>query len=354
MTLIREDDILTRPLLPTYIKSEDWKRAHKRLSTNPNEARMSLPDGTTPLHMACCQNVPLGFIRELLQVCPEAATSQNSRGFNPLHLASCFCTLEVMQELLSVSETPLWMKNVWSRTPREHMKYHLSFTQSRGRLFEEFWEKYRLLVQAEYYYKYLKDEYSFHKDAFVKADPTEGLIQDSIGQPMSVKNIRKQKSDSGSYIAFFNSDECVLHAFVGTECNDPNIIDLAMERYRDDLYVADANGNYPLHLACASSPKHFCSLNKILEAYPEAASMTNYAGELPLHISAKFGREWYECMNSLIWAHPAALTVIDKSSYLYPISLACLANPRPPSTTTIYQLLRSCPELGRFGINVES
>jgi hypothetical protein len=279
---------------------------------------------------------------------PEAVAATNTRGFNPLHLASCFSTLEVMQELLHVSAQPLWMKNVWRRTPREHMRYHMSFSNhNEGEIFEAFWEKYCLLVQVEYFHKELKGSATLgngHPIVIGTSDRSRHALKGCSQQRTTTVRIDSvgQLMTSGGAL--------VLHAFISTECNDPKIIGLATERYRENLCCPDGNGNYPLHLACASNGGQLCSLQKILDAYPEAASIANYAGELPLHIAVKHGREWHEGVESLIWAHSAALTAKDSTTGMLPFALACLSRPRVQSITTFYELLRPCPELSRFGL----
>jgi len=81
----------------------------------------------------------------------------------------------------------------------------------------------------------------------------------------------------------------------------------------------------------------------LVRAHPFSASALN-GDDLPLHIVLK--QKWYlvglDDLAVLVNAHPKALTTIDPVLGLFPFQLAaCCEN---TSISTIYYLLRECPE----------
>ena len=132
-----------------------------------------------------------------------------------------------------------------------------------------------------------------------------------------------------------------------------------------ELMTLDQCGNTPLHLACRGDKQdegHFKYHNKyndfpeipkkclfalLVRAHPSCASVL-YGDEAPLHMVLKQKRYLVglDEMAVLVNAHPNALTTIDPVLGLFPFQLAaCCEN---TSISTIYYLLRECPEFNQL------
>jgi hypothetical protein len=70
------------------------------------------------------------------------------------------------------------------------------------------------------------------------------------------------------------------------------LVALVIRRFKDQLALAKAQGNLPLHIAAASWPLDQDFLPHILREYPVGAQVPNKEGKLPLDVAETAGRGW--------------------------------------------------------------
>lgn len=132
----------------------------------------------------------------------------------------------------------------------------------------------------------------------------------------------------------------ILHALISLNCPYQAIymgIMLAPQQIKE----ADENGRYPLSLAASQKSCRKEILTELLHAYPYAIHTSDNMGRHPLHWAAVSGRGLDEGIKELIDADPAVLRLPDKDG-MFPYLLA--ASNCESSLSTIYYLLRECPE----------
>jgi hypothetical protein len=76
------------------------------------------------------------------------------------------------------------------------------------------------------------------------------------------------------------------------------LVALVIRRFKDQLALAKAQGNLPLHIAAASWPLDQDFLPHILREYPVGAQVPNKEGKLPLDVAETAGRGWNTGMRS--------------------------------------------------------
>ncbi len=92
------------PLLYSLTTRWAWPAVSFRVDTHPHEASASICDeaGDTVLHWACFGNPPMEPVMALLSACPELATTQNNKGFLPVHGKQRMVTNKYLAALASV------------------------------------------------------------------------------------------------------------------------------------------------------------------------------------------------------------------------------------------------------------
>ena len=162
--------------------------------------------------------------------------------------------------------------------------------------------------------------------------------------------------------------ECTTH--------DHSLVPVYLDLYPDAVRCVDHtnSGRWPLHTACAlyhgnnNRHRHHTAVQAILQAHPSAARVRDATGRLPLHVlllddtgTTKTSRDalFYLDYNSdntvwqrLVEAFPPALETVCPVTRLLPYQLAATGTPdhqndkvTTTTTTTIYTMLRACPQV---------
>lgn len=362
--------------------------------------------GLTPLHLAArsARGNNVGVIAVLLQTCPQAACSAKVVGYTPLHLAiragaavmhsagqqqqppvaaaaaSSLLVLNnaesqqqptvllpprnnstpssyhhpasviVVRRLIEGNISVLHVKDRDGETPLRHFCHHMepivhqimlnarSTTTSgedelhylrRNPILRQCWETFQLLVKA--------------------AAPGQSSEHD-------------------------NDDEEMVHATVqNLDCLENFTFSLlTLKLCQNQLGKVDRKGYLPVHIlsSISSVPQRYSSKVKVaasssqdedesndlvssprnamylfLSPYPQAASTPNRSGDLPLHLVLRHNAQWDDGIDTLLRVYPAAVTIPDSQSGLYPFVMAAESS---ASMTTLFRLIRACPEFSRF------
>ena len=142
----------------------------------------------------------------------------------------------------------------------------------------------------------------------------------------------------------------ILHTICENSMRVPlRFLLFAIQKYgSDQAMVKDELGRIPL-IALLNSPYlHRRAVNDIVAKYPAGAGRP-FNDKLPLMIAIENGFEWKDGVNSLFYAAPFALTSRDSDLSLYPFMLAAATD--DPSLSTIFELLRNCPEIIQIRCN---
>lgn len=126
-----------------------------------------------------------------------------------------------------------------------------------------------------------------------------------------------------------------------------------VEVYKEHLWISDADGNFPLSIACQCPVANRSSylLTKVqllLRENPRAATLCNSRGRYPLHVALNSGIAWNEGIAALLQAFPPALNIRDPLTRLYPFALAAMAPddlPTKNDLTTVFCVLRADPSI---------
>lgn len=386
------------------VQSYDWPSVLSRLISHPHEASNRGPHGRTALHMACDHDAPASVIRALLAAFPEAASMVGTSDMNPLHItcSSQHASVEVVKVLLegSPTEEQTMMRDVDGDTalhtacrcgaPIEVLEVLLKAdpTAVDKRDFEGLTPLLRLWVR---YFVTLGD------DVILSVQGSQDLVG-LLGEAwektiLLLKYAQSQMATSRPKKPMF----LPLHAVAAIDCPRP-VIKICKTIYPEQINIKDEHGRTPLQIAIAApiyknhdlsvdgynyellddlaardeldldggygeSDHQMLSDERIEESYSSAepsvieillennlsiARETNKDGRLPLSEAILRGKSWYEGVKLILRAYPDGLSISDPPTNLYPFMLAAVEGNN--TLTTVYELLKSNPELVRGGI----
>lgn len=123
------------------------------------------------------------------------------------------------------------------------------------------------------------------------------------------------------------------------------LIERALRRYRDQLPLADEEGNLPLHLVAGRLPPEDADdlLGEVLNKYPEAAERKNHADQRPFDCAIEANRHWDTGVGLLLNSLPAALESLNLSTNVLSIIFEELYRRGHPGI--VYTMLRTDPDL---------
>jgi ankyrin repeat protein len=362
--------------------------------------------GLTPLHLAA-RTRNIGVIGILLQTCPEAACSASVVGYTPLHLAIrsgaafILSAAEAVQQHLQEQQRHETVhddqRTQHNPEPQPQRSPNNSHESSETSPHQSTVIVVRSLIQRNFAVLHIKDRdgetplrhFCHHMEPVVlrimvearnsSSDEVQYLRSHPIIQQcwetfqLLVKAAaprRQVLQEDGDL-----SEDQMMHATVqNLDCIENFTFSLlTIKLCRDQLSIADHRGDLPVHilssisvvpqrytnikLATSSSsegstddipfPTNMNSMKLFLAPYKAAASTPNRDGDLPLHLVLRHNAQWEDGIESLLRCYPAAVTIPDKRSGFYPFMMAAVAD-SSASMTTLYNLLRACPELSRF------
>jgi hypothetical protein len=350
--------------------------------------------GLTPLHLAA-RTRNIGVIAILLQTCPEAACSASVVGYTPLHLAirsgaavilsaavhqhgnddesqhppdqqrqptadnanehldssPHHSTVIVVRSLIERNFAVLHIKDRDGETPLRHFCHHMEpvvlkimiharsssdevqYLRSHP-IIQQCWETFQLLVKAAAPRRHALEDEASEKEMMHATVQSLDCIENFTFSLLTLKLCREQlqmvdhKGDLPVHI--LSSMSVVPQRYASVKCSSPSAPD-------------GMTNEIPF-------PVTMNAMKLFLAPYRAAASIPNSNGDLPLHLVLRHNAEWEDGVETLLRFYPAAVTVPDKQSGLYPFMMAAVAG-SSASMTTLFNLIRACPEFSRFQKN---
>ena len=336
-----------------WSRVQKWDEVIQRAQYYPLEARQRDFDYLLPIHWACSGGAPVSVIRALLRAYPPSAKMIDFDHSTPLHFACCYgVSISVMKELLKAYPNAVKMRDIFGRTPLYH-----ACEESRTN-----YELLKLLLSLQANTAIISPVNSvlITKSYHVPKTPLALMwrsVLEKVTKTSSQKhnkyNIQEDDKDwnkalllsKAAYLGSINqsNDFQILHAIVYLRNYIPHaeVFDIVIDKYPDQVMQRESK-NYksksqlPLHMATASASTRYQDtkndffvsnyiIRKLVQAFPEAASMKDGHGRLPLFLALESGRTWNEVIQLLLIAYPDALWEFDTRSGLRPFMLASIA-----------------------------
>jgi ankyrin repeat protein len=395
------------------VEENHWVSALARISSHPAETKMVGIQGRTPLHVAADHDAPAFLVQALLHAWPEGAERVGTSHMNPLHItcSSVNASVEIVRVLLQGCRDPVRLtsaKDVDGDTPlhaacRCGAPIDVLMTLLNANPVTVLWRDYENLnplMRLWVRYFVLFGE-SAITNVRVQSDVTSGLMEaweKSVLLLEAMHNVANQgtrargrRNDivATAYAQLKEEEEREdapppfrpLHSACSLDC--PRcVVRFAMVLHSQELLTRNEDGQLPIHIA-ATTPifaahdlrgdsytfedairdpsRSSCKKKKdtyreqsvidiLLVGCPEAARERDRHGQLPLHVSIMRGKTLDEGVLGLMQAYPDALTTPDTQTNLYPFMLAASVGRRRGDVTTIYELVRSAPELVQLAL----
>ena len=129
-----------------------------------------------------------------------------------------------------------------------------------------------------------------------------------------------------------------IHLALKFQAHEDLIVAL-VDAYPEALTLTDEKGRTPLHLACLLKTKSALSVvNYLLDRYPGAAKHRDNRSKVPLHLALKF-QAHEDIIMTLINAYPEALKLADGKGRM-PLHLACFLKTKSALPVVNYLLDR--------------
>mmetsp|Transcript_3788 Transcript_3788/g.3904 ORF Transcript_3788/g.3904 Transcript_3788/m.3904 type:complete len:404 (-) Transcript_3788:118-1329(-) len=316
--------------------------------------------GQTPVHSAVLYSSTM-VLRFLVRLCPEGLRVQDYHGHTPLHLACSIARAEAVSIILSLSAGVANITNSHGANSLAYMSYWCYETEVNKALRTK-----------------IDDEQDLNDILRLKSNCTSDgahLVENCWRSASLLVKV----SYHGSIIEPLpcNKTWRVLHACLGIEECPINMVLLAIRLHPEQLYEADEDGNFPLHIAAANSTINGVSapvhrqvreeeedtefeedddnenyenlISMLARLNPLAANHVNSNGRMPLHEAISSGKQWDNGIESLVNSARHSVTHKDENvTNLFPFMMAASAHGGCLDTT--YNLLRQCPELNRLKI----
>jgi len=352
---------------------ENWDSARQRVILFPKEAIPLPRHADSALHFAVSFRAPYDVIKMIAMAYPRAISSPNDEyyGWTPLHA--------LLSEWELDDEAIMTFKMIQRLDP--HPRGLELENMDGDNCFHCIWDRIRHAIDLS-----LKRGSSLEKDPH----PFLFRIEEQTSEFRAGWDILCH-AYRATYYKKVRHGQSTLRALVGCrihrECPDM-ALRFAIKVYPGELERASKQGNLPLHIAAKSkqwaraipddcswyesvphpasrTPYKAEQIRILVEASPKAARVRNLQGSLPLHLAIKAGRKWDGGIKSILEAYPAAVIGKDGECGLFPFMLAAVfANEREccdseendsddeavdHTVDLTYRLLRTCPELDRFG-----
>mmetsp|Transcript_23729 Transcript_23729/g.34594 ORF Transcript_23729/g.34594 Transcript_23729/m.34594 type:complete len:369 (-) Transcript_23729:157-1263(-) len=314
----------------------------------------------------------------MLEACPQAASVQNQDGETPLHLASEGASEEVQMMLIDARKEAASMVDKYGDSP-----LHLACASGSGM------KLLRKLVEADPSMilrpnrRGISPFFSLSKsyeNAQCMEDLEEGgAFAEDWAKVMLLLRAVCRIPKGGTFL--------VLHAATEVEC--PRAVVRAAARFfPSQASLRDENGRSPLAIAALtpifeepemSDEEEFGDENynlsvetvgndrgskdksdvenkkksviaTVLEACPRSATMPDADGRYPLALALENGKGFDQGLREIIAAAPRLLDTRDTKTHMYPFMMAAVGT-HGPSFNTVYELLRSFPELVQIGVS---
>jgi len=326
------------------IRDQSWDEVRQILQRK--DAVSYLRYGGGAMVIACNRNAPLDIIEELHKISENQVTKKSANGWLPLHWATRWSSVEVVDFLLKVSPPECTTtKELKGMTP-----LHLSITENCDPLIitrlllenpkalkikdksgraplEQFFKKWKLHLQR----KHCKKQYDHSLAKMFTKDSIRAIIH-----VLAYGKLDQLKSDKWLPLHEAIRLRHLIH---------PIFIKPLISEFPEEVRRKDPkNHNLPLHIAASQGNVISGYWTQVLlQEYPEAARVHNKDMRLPFNLMVESGNEWKndEVWKKLMDAAPEAICEKDKKNMLYPFMAACAS--KETSLNVAYKLLKLDP-----------
>jgi ankyrin repeat protein len=283
--------------------------------------------GLTPLMIACGRDAPLPVLRHLMERDDRALARVDQSGFAPIHWA---CRQNVNEEAVKLILQKDPLQATRSVDVEDEDDEHDSTTSHATKPLQMLAQQYK-----------------------ASCTPSSTLWPWPRNQRLKVSYVLWARHYRSITSARTSSMYSTLHSALALASKCPadipyEVMELAVRCNADSASdIRDTSGNLPLHYAvsCRSSNGELvtgCHIQKLLEAFPLAASTRDPAGVLPLHRAIQSGRSWHkDGVKDIYECYPKAAQLWDPLVKLPPALSAIVHN---TELDTTFNLLRAFPE----------
>lgn len=292
----------------------DWERVIDHAKNHPEDAAFQDGDGLEcPLYLACQYSAPTKVVAALLEACPEATMISSKRREIPLHTA---CRFGASVEILKVLTA-------------DHPHSALAETRS---------AKTPLMALMEG---------TIHRE-----QPDDSVMW------AKVKVLLEAVARAQNLACRRNGTLLLVHAAIslGSLGCPPKALDMSLQHFADHTRMQDPCGRLPLHVALRQTkwsvqlrrrykPRENYAIISLLRIHPEAAKV-RWRGRYPLQLAVANGHTWENGVQRLFEAFPEAALVVDPKTKLLPFQTAAIpVGQSTASLDTIFRLLLAEPHV---------
>lgn len=358
----------THQILQKLMAEQQWEELEAFVQQHPHVAHDTFDEsyGWTLLHgVTSTANTPIELIRTVAAANPQAILTPDSRYRDlPVHfvcrnLQTSAAKLLALLDYCTSSTDLLLHRNEFGGTPLHSACNHnavlpalqalVHATHSqilRVRTFQghhcvtTLWQSYSSTIQGHLCVANL----------LLSDTTTVQIAAEVLPRHFQLFWEKCQYLSLASYSSSASQND-LLHALL--RCNVPiHLFKVAARLVNDEAFSTPDNteGHLPLHWVLENRPypqlQELAAIQKLLDRGAVAASMrTPSSHELPLLIAIRHKIPWRKGMCALVEAYPSAIHSQAAEGW-FPFQLAALVGGKPlPSLETIFQLIRTQPDL---------
>lgn len=327
---------------------QHWSLLLERATQDKKAARYTDADGLLPLHWAVAGGPPVEVVEALLKAHPKGASAVDSEGSNALHFATHYgANAAVVKLLLSANGKGIQQLDKHGRSPLYHA------VDKRANL-----DVLRTLVQGDpsmITTPCLPQDQELAKK--IRARDKRPLEHRTplfmawahvvLDGPSREKQEGRlwEKADLLLRAAYANhSSQRVYRMVHATVTLDsflpPHILNIALDMFPKQLAEREeGTGRVPLAIAAATHQllmqRSQEMIQLLLEAYPQAARISDYSFQNPLSLAAASGKAWAAGVEGLFRAAPDLINWKDGSTKIYPALLSAASEPAGETTSVM-------------------
>jgi ankyrin repeat protein len=345
----------------------------------------------TCLHWAIIKRAPNDVIKSILKLNRDATNMKDYIGKTPIHYAVEYSPDKIVYDLLKVTD-----KKVTELRDCENMRCLLSEAIVNGRsphIIDSILQADIKQIDSTDIHEHTPLEIFFRKNLgkMLSIVRTNSIFKSQVNMDdlIEIASILLRAEYATASGKERPGTESILNLAIANQSTPVQFVEVIIKEY-PELTEMDQNGNYPIHVAsicndrmldcykcdtCGYSDMNSrsfyfhqdgvarilcqecigddekscyveilpCELNtsiisSLLKKSKKDALKENVNKELPLHLAISSGRHWYNGVRDLVEANPSALSVLDRSSKLYPFALAASRDVFIPESSSIEQL----------------
>lgn len=384
----------------------DWDAAQLRIASHPEEVQ-EVFDGKTTLIVACMSIVrrrqapPIELFQEMINIRPDLIKEgAQPTGMTPLHFLflhrhqsnrNLQAEVEGIARLLIETDPtclkiedangwlplhclfsgrpwdnqfirPDWLECVIAPYPQAIMTANKGGLKPFGGMF---WPNYALNLNgrcilnphniAQIYYNEVNegghDDGDDNNDSTTWTQTNPNIWQCILAticcyEKYSTANSKENENE-------YEHNFMPLHTVASSKVATAEMVSLAVQIHRREMYASDREGNLPLHCACKRNNAHSTAI--LLQNDRNTARVKNAQGLLPLFLALRHEAVTWAHIKILLDAYSDALSEKDPILLLYPFVIVASHSVQPSkhrrchrrreALNSLYQMIRLCPEL---------